>query len=136
MRREHANGPSAAVQHPGEAAGIGLDPIRAPIHGAILPGAEPEQDGPQALRAHAAENLVETGEVELALLRLDDVPVDRVLHGVQVHCPEGVPGAVHAIRQRAEVAHLSAQHDERLPVHQEGELVSRLDELWNGPALG
>ena len=35
-----------------------------------------------------------------------------------------------------QVAHLSSQHDERLAVHQEGELVSRFDESWNGLALG
>jgi len=76
---------AAGIDHPGEAPGIGFDPVGRPVHGAVLPRSEPQQDGAESLGTQAREDAIETGKVEPALLGLDDVPVDRVLDGVQVH---------------------------------------------------
>ena len=112
-----------------------LDPVGRPIHGPVLPGAEPEHDDAEAPGARAAKDLVEVAEIELAFLTLDFVPVDRILDGVRVHGLELGPGALHAVREGAVVVHLAAQNDERLPVHHEGEPAALLHQLRNGLGL-
>ena len=119
----------------GKRLGIGFDPVGRPVHGAILPGAEPQQDGAESLAAQTGEDPVKTGEVEMPLLGFDAVPVDRVFHGVQVHGLEAGPGPLHHIGVGAEIAHLAAQHEEGLAIHHQTELAVLLYQLRDRPAL-
>jgi hypothetical protein len=135
VRREHANGFAARIQHAREARQIGLHPVGRPIHGAVFPGAEPQQVDAETLGARPQQDAVEVAEVELAFLALDFVPIHRILDGVGAHALELGPGALHAVREGAVVVDLAAQDEERLPVHHEGELAAGLHQLRNGFAL-
>ena len=52
------------------------------MHVAVLPGAKPKQDHPKIVRSSAFDDLIHIREIEMALLRLELLPIHRSLDGV------------------------------------------------------
>ncbi len=70
--------------------------------------------------ARLSENAVGDGEVELPLSRLQLLPVDRDLKGVQPEGGGGRPDGAKPVRPAGGVVHLRAEDKVRLPVDHEG----------------
>ena len=84
-----------------EAELVALDPRRDVARHRVLPRAEPQQHQPHVVRAGIGKQPVDGGEIEPPLLRLDQLPVDRREHGVEVHRLELGPMRPHRLAARS-----------------------------------
>ena len=109
-----------AVHHAGEAGLVGLDPLRLIVRQAVLPACHPEEDQPQMAGAGRFQLIVDEPEVELALLRLDQVPGDDAQDGIEVHLGQAGEGQLHGFSiSGTGIGQLAGHADERPPIDDE-----------------
>jgi len=99
------------VDHARIAFGVQLHPLRHIVRVAVLPGAEPKQDQAQPVGASLSEQSVDDAVIELPLLGLDLLPVDRDLDCVGVQELHGRPNSWEHGGPTARVVHLRAQDE-------------------------
>ena len=69
------------------------------------------------MRARVAQQLIDRGPVEFSLGGLDEIPLDRREHGIEMHRLEARPVWAHVFRARcAGIAELAAEDQEGLAV--------------------
>ncbi len=118
-RGRRVNQLSALIGHMGIALGIELHPFGHIVLAAVLPGAEPEQNQVNVVLAGLGEDGVHRRVIELPLLGLELLPVDRRFERVGMEVFDGGPHLGERGRPVAGVVRLRAQHQKRRAVHQQ-----------------
>jgi hypothetical protein len=86
---------------------------------AVFPGAEPEQDQPQAMFAGLGQQRIDDAVIVMPFGGFELLPVDGHFHRIDAQVFHGRPYLRQHRRPGARIVNLSAQHEERRTIHEE-----------------
>ena len=133
--RGHIGRAAALVHHPRITLRRHLHPFRYVVRVAVLPRGEPQQDQAQFMRASLGQERIDHAGIELPLLGLELLPVDRDFDRVRVHELHGRPHLRKHAGPAARVVHLRAQNEVRSAIHEQGVAPVFLHQARNRPLL-